>query len=193
MTLGRDLAQAWDNPGVTPETRKKIPASVPSIFPDQLAPIVRVNGDGERELAHGGLDALERRTRPEERARRVRSRAGKMHVRQFLEHLCAIGGGVAVGDRNLQGDQGLARRAADRSIRMSPSRPSTAPGSISSRVSSPSSPARSCAISASHPNRNSRTASWPPSTSSTDVPSSILGRIDSITPLDMIRTSETMN
>jgi len=24
--------------------------------------------------------------------------AGKMHVRQFLEHLCAIGGGWAVGD-----------------------------------------------------------------------------------------------
>ena len=24
--------------------------------------------------------------------------AGKMHVRQFLEHLCVIGGGVAVGD-----------------------------------------------------------------------------------------------
>src|ERR1700719_4648968 len=43
-----------------------------------------------------------------------------------------------------------------------PSRPSTAPGSISSRASSPSSPARCCATSASRPNRNLRTASWPP-------------------------------
>ena len=24
--------------------------------------------------------------------------AGKMHIRQFLEHLCVFGGGVAVGD-----------------------------------------------------------------------------------------------
>ena len=47
-------------------------------------------------------------------------------------------------------------------------------------------PARSCATSASHPKRSSRTASWPPWTSSTDTPSSILGPINSITPLDMI-------
>ncbi len=40
--------------------------------------------------------------------------------------------------------------------------PSTARGSTSSRASSPNSPARCCAISASHPNRNSRTALWPP-------------------------------
>ena len=51
-------------------------------------------------------------------------------------------------------------------------------GSISSRVSSPSSPARCCAISASHPNRSSRTASWPPSITSIDTPSSTLGPIN---------------
>jgi hypothetical protein len=36
-----------------------------------------------------------------------------------------------------------------------------APGSTSSRVSFPSSRAPSCATSASHPNKNSRMASWP--------------------------------
>ena len=55
------------------------------------------------------------------------------------------------------------------------SRPSTAPGSISSKASSPSSPARCCAISASHPDRSSRTASWPPWMSSTDTPSADVG------------------
>ena len=43
----------------------------------------------------------------------------------------------------------------------SPSRPSTAPGSISSRASFPSLPAPSCATSASHRNRNSSSASSP--------------------------------
>ncbi len=50
---------------------------------------------------------------------------------------------------------------------------------ISSRVSSPSSPARCCATSASHPNRNSRTASWPPWITSIDTPLSTLGPISS--------------
>ena len=75
----------------------------------------------------------------------------------------------------------------------SPSRPSTAPGSTSSRASFPSLPAPSCATSESHRNRNSRSASSPQWTSSTDTLSSILGPINSTTPLDMIRTLETMN
>jgi hypothetical protein len=75
----------------------------------------------------------------------------------------------------------------------SPSRPSTAPGSISSRASFPNLPAPSCATSESHRNRNSRSASSQQSTSSTDIPSSILGPINSTTPLDMIRILETMN
>ena len=75
----------------------------------------------------------------------------------------------------------------------SPSRPSTARGSISSRVSFPSLPAPSCATSESHRNRNSSSASSPQWTSSIDTLSSILGPINSTTPLDMIRTLETMN
>ena len=75
----------------------------------------------------------------------------------------------------------------------SSSRPSTAPGLISSRVSSPSSPARCCAISASHPRRNSRTASSPPLITSTATPSSILGPTGSTRLPDMIRTSKSMN
>jgi len=46
--------------------------------------------------------------------------------------------------------------------------------------------------SASHPSRNSRIASWPPWTSSTDILSSTLGPINSTRPPDMIRTLETM-
>src|SRR5580704_16376067 len=74
-----------------------------------------------------------------------------------------------------------------------PSRPSTAPGSISSRASSPSSPARCCATSASRPNRNLRTASWPPWMNSIAIPSSTLGPISSIRPPDMIRISKSMS
>ena len=61
------------------------------------------------------------------------------------------------------------------------------------RVSSPSSPARCCAISASHPRRNSRTASSPPLITSTATPSSILGPTGSTRLPDMIRTSKSMN
>ena len=64
--------------------------------------------------------------------------------------------------------------------------PSTAPGLISSRDSSPSSPARCCAISASHPRRNSRTTSSPPLITSTATPSSILGPTGSTRLPDMI-------
>src|SRR3984893_12306678 len=46
-----------------------------------------------------------------------------------------------------------------------------APGSTSSRASFPSSPAPCCATSASHPNKNSRIASWPQWTSSIESPS----------------------
>ena len=67
------------------------------------------------------------------------------------------------------------------------SRPPTVLGSISSRASSPSSHARCCATSASHPNRNSRTASWLPWMNSTAIPSSTLGPISSTELPDMIR------
>ncbi len=63
----------------------------------------------------------------------------------------------------------------------SPSRPSTVPGSTSSKVSSPSSPARCCATFASHPNRNSRTASWPPWITSIATPSSTHGMLETAT------------
>jgi hypothetical protein len=75
----------------------------------------------------------------------------------------------------------------------SPSRPSTAPGSISSRASFPSSRARCCATSASRPNRNSRIASWLPWMNSIAIPSFTLGPISSTKPRDMIRTSKSMN
>src|SRR5215212_3265171 len=74
----------------------------------------------------------------------------------------------------------------------SPSLPNMAPGSTSSRASSPSSPVRFCATSASPPNRSSRTASWPPSTPSTTIRSFTHGPTSSIRPRDMIRTSETL-
>jgi transposase len=52
--------------------------------------------------------------------------------------------------------------------------------------------ARCSAMSASLPSRNSRTASWPPSTTSIVIPSSIPGPTSSTVPHDMIRSSETM-
>ena len=52
-----------------------------------------------------------------------------------------------------------------RAASSSPSLPSMAPGSTSSRASSPSWPAPCCAISVSRPNKSSGNASWPPSTS----------------------------
>ena len=71
-------------------------------------------------------------------------------------------------------------------------RPNTARGSTSSRASSPKLPARCSATSASRPNKNSRIALWPLSTTSTKTPSFILGLICSTRPPDMIRTSETL-
>src|SRR5437870_8050542 len=53
----------------------------------------------------------------------------------------------------------------------SPSLPRTAPGSTSSKASSPSWPAPSCATSVSPPNRSSRSASWPRSITSTAIQS----------------------
>jgi hypothetical protein len=50
-----------------------------------------------------------------------------------------------------------------------------------------------CATSASHPNRNSRTASWLLWTNSIAIPSPTLGPISSIKLPDMIRTSKSMN
>ena len=48
MMLGRDLAQAWDDPGATPETRKKIIRMVISEI------IVDVVGDGLELVIHWG-------------------------------------------------------------------------------------------------------------------------------------------
>ena len=72
------------------------------------------------------------------------------------------------------------------------SRPSTAPGSTSSRASSPSLPAPSCVISAWLQNTNSRNASWPASTTSIVIQSSTPGPISSPRLPDMIRTMETL-
>ena len=49
------------------------------------------------------------------------------------------------------------------------------------------------ATSASPLNRNLRTNSWQPWTTSTSIPSSTLGPISSIMPLETIRTTETLN
>ncbi|WFT96913.1 hypothetical protein QA633_07530 [Bradyrhizobium barranii] len=73
-----------------------------------------------------------------------------------------------------------------------PSRPNTAPGSTSPRASSPSSPAPSCVTSGSHQSTNSKSASWPESTTSIAIPSSIPGPTNSPTPPDMIRTKKTL-
>ena len=72
------------------------------------------------------------------------------------------------------------------------SRPSTAPGSTSSRASFPNSRAPCCATSVSLPSRNSRIGSWPPWITSTNIPSFTPGPISSTKLLDMIRTSETI-
>ncbi|WP_374762666.1 MULTISPECIES: transposase [Bradyrhizobium] len=61
-----------------------------------------------------------------------------------------------------------------------------------SRASSPSSPAQSCVTSGLHQSMNSRSASWPKSTTSIAIPSSILGPTSSPTPPDMIRTKQTL-
>jgi transposase len=50
----------------------------------------------------------------------------------------------------------------------------------------------SCVISASHPNKNSRIASWPPWITSIGSPSFTPGPSSSIRLLDMIRISETL-
>jgi transposase len=74
----------------------------------------------------------------------------------------------------------------------SPSRPSMAPGSISSRASSQNSPAQSCATSGWHQSWSSRSASWLESTTSIGIPSSTRGPTSSPRPPDMIRTMETL-
>ena len=82
-------------------------------------------------------------------------------------------------------DQGASRSSDRRTVR----------GSISSKASSPSSPARCCATSVLHPSRNSRIASWPQSTSSIISLSSTLGPtcwVAQPEQPDMIRSKETM-
>jgi hypothetical protein len=59
----------------------------------------------------------------------------------------------------IEADQKLARHSTERPLRVHLHRQSTAPGSISSRASSPSLPARSCVTSGWHPNRSSGSAS----------------------------------
>src|SRR5450631_4055575 len=80
------------------------------------------------------------------------------------------------------------RRAASRS----PSPPNTAPGSTSSRASSPSSHARSCAISAWRQSRSSRNASCSASRTSIATPLSTHGLTNSPRLPNMIRTMETL-
>ncbi|WP_338060441.1 hypothetical protein [Bradyrhizobium valentinum] len=84
----------------------------------------------------------------------------------------------------------LATRRWDASS--SPSLPSTAHGSISSRGSSPSSPVQSSATSGWPQNTNSRSASWLVSTTSIAIRSSTHGPTNSPTPPDMIRTKKTL-
>src|SRR4051812_4904938 len=62
---------------------------------------------------------------------------------------------------HLQREQSLDRTATRTSLRIHLHAHNMAPGSTSSRASFPSSPAPCCATSASHPNKNSRIASWP--------------------------------
>jgi hypothetical protein len=83
-------------------------------------------------------------------------------------------------------------RSAPHIASNSPSRPPMAHGSTSSRVSFPSSPAPCCATSASHPNKNSKIASWPQWTFSIETPSFTPGPTNSTGRSDMIRTSETL-
>jgi transposase len=90
--------------------------------------------------------------------------------------------------RETQAGSPLNRRVASRS----PSRPSTAPGSTSSRASSPSSPARSCATSGWRPSRSSRNASCSASRTSIATRSSTLGLTNSPRLPNMIRTKETL-
>ena len=93
---------------------------------------------------------------------------------------------------HLERNQSLARHATGRPLRTSPSRPSTAPGSTSSRASSPSSPVQSCGISGWPQNTNSSSASWLASTTSIAIRSSTRGPTNSPRPPDMIRTMETL-
>ena len=81
--------------------------------------------------------------------------------------------------------------ANQRAASSSRSRRRMALGSTLSRVSSPSSPAPFCVTSAWLPNRNSRIASWLPSTTSIDIRSSTHGPTNSTKPPDMIQTLET--
>jgi transposase len=74
----------------------------------------------------------------------------------------------------------------------SPSRPSTAPGSTSSRASSLNLPARSCVTSEWHQNTNSKSALSPASMTSIAIPSSTPGPTSSPRLPDMIQTMETL-
>ena len=76
----------------------------------------------------------------------------------------------------------------DASNSLSP--PSTVPGSISSRGSSPSSPVQSCAVSGSPQNTNSKSESWLVSTKSIAIRSSTRGPTSSPRPPDMISNQE---
>jgi hypothetical protein len=77
-------------------------------------------------------------------------------------------------------------------VSTSPSRPSMARGSTSSKASSPRLPAPSCVISVSQPNRNSRIASWPQWITSIRNLSFTPGPTSLKRQPDMIRISETV-
>src|SRR5262249_52599823 len=94
---------------------------------------------------------------------------------------------------HLQGDKGLACTAARRPLPIHLHAHARFLAQSSSKGSSPSSLVRCCATSASHPNRNSRIASWLPWITSIRIRSSTHGPTNSIEPPDMIRNLETMN
>ena len=87
---------------------------------------------------------------------------------------------------HLQGDQGVARRSTRAPLRIDLHSEARLLAQPRRGLLSASSPAPCCATSASPPNRNSKTASWPPSTTSTNSPSFTRGLTNLTGPLDMI-------
>ena len=94
---------------------------------------------------------------------------------------------------HLQGDESLARQPTGGSLRIHSTLKHALLAEPGRGFFLKSSPAPSCATSASHPNRNSRTASWPPWITSTKDLSSIHGPANSKRPPDMSQIKETLN
>ena len=93
---------------------------------------------------------------------------------------------------HLEGNQSLARHTTGGPLRLYVHGPSTAPGSTSSRASSPSLLVPFCVTSAWHQNTNSRNALWLASTTSIAIQSSTPGPISLPRLPDMIQTMETL-